>query len=606
MSWYNAESDPHVEVHKTLEAISTSQVERVGRANYWLSAYGENITENYGFSAVTTMDGDEPIPLNIIASVVDAWVPKLAKAKIHIMHLPVVSGSGAAYSAMRTARERGDFLEGVFADTKFRRTALKAAFDAAITGTGCIKCFHNGNRLLLERVWVEELWVDPEDAKYGDPDCVYHRRDISRGALVEMFPDNEDDIMDAPMKGGVRPVTFGADAADMVTVTEAWHRNTSVDDEETNGRHIICLETATLLDEPLDSRRLPISFLSVAPSLRGFFGRGLAERLFPYQYQITELMDLIMENVKAHASPITWVERGAAVDLDTFTDEVGIIGEYTGRAPSRVAAAIVPPEVYSLVADLSRRAFAEVGLSELGSHGEIPRGMSDASGVALRTMTDIESGRHVLAGLEWEDFHLDVGESVLNTAERLAEENPDFYSTYVGQKDGAWFAKKMRWSDVSDGKTEFVLRAFPTAFYPESPPARLAMLSELMSQGFITQEDAIANLELPGTNELLRQRTAGRNMIAKIIEEMVELGKYTKPEPFFPLEQAFVMASDAYALAMADDVSEGRLRLLRDFMSDCKQMLVGKEPPAPPPGLDAGPPMPGAGPTEPPIPGTPA
>ncbi|HAT63937.1 MAG TPA: hypothetical protein DCS66_04950, partial [Flavobacteriaceae bacterium] len=93
---------------------------------------------------------------------------------------------------------------------------------------------------------------------------------------------------------------------------------------------------------------------------------------------------------------------------------------------------------------------------------------------------------------------------------------------------------------------------------------------------------------------------ADSNNLERLIETMMDEGKYFPPEPYQNLENAVRKVQQAYLLYRMQGAPEDRLELLRQFMEDCQNLIEkAAQPEGPPmpmsggPGPEAGmPPMP--------------
>lgn len=577
--WAEPKGTVHDAVHETVNSIRAQQAQRIDDIHFLWQLYGARPENLYGVThLVPDILGDEggytPLPINVVSQVVDGFTAKIAKARPRVLHVPV----GGDYVTQRKAEERTQFVDGCWYDTKFRGDARLVALEATVSGTGLLKAYPEDGRIAHEVVPPEEVWVDHLDARYGSPRSLYQRRYVDRAILSALYPSKMGQIADAS-DGRDHDDRFPgyASQSDQVLVTEAWHLPSSK--QAKDGRHVLAIDTCTLIDEPWTWDRFPFAVLRFAPARGGFWASGIVDDLFGIQNAINDLMEQVLVGLREAKARIL-IERGSKVSPSDFTDDLGAdIIEYTGRPPVVVVPQAVPAEVYEMVWQLVSRAFQQAGLSEMSAQARIPAGMHNASGVALRTMSDIESARHVLAGYAWEDWHLDVADLDLRVAAELAQKK-EFSVLYVGRKYGRHTAKRIMFWEPSEGE-EYVLRAYPTSLLPETPAGKLAMVGELEERGYLSPDESMDLLDLPDLDRSLDRRTAGLRTIFYFLDMMLVDGVYTPPEPYLPLPLALAIGRDTYLQAVQDGIPEERLQLLRDWMDDCARLL---EPPEPPPG----------------------
>jgi len=573
--WTEPRDSVHDAIHETVNAIRTHQGQRIDDLHFLWQLYGAKPENLYGVTHLALEgdgDGAPPLPINVVSQVVDGFVAKIAKARPRVLHVPV----NGDYAARTKAEERTNFVDGCWYETRFRQDARLVALEAAVTGTGILKAYAQDGEIQHEVVPPEELWVDHLDARYGAPRSLYQRRYVDRAILSALYPSKRGQIAEAGDGRDQDDHFYGyASQSDQVLVTEAWHLPSAKGAKD--GRHVLAVDTCTLIDEPWTWDRFPFAVLRFSPARGGFWASGLVDDLYGIQSAISDLTEQILVGLREAKARIL-IERGSKVNPTDFTDDLGAdIIEYTGRPPVVVVPQAVPQEVYNMVWELVSRAFQQVGLSEMTAQALKPAGLD--SGVALRTYSDIETSRHVLAGYAYEEWHLDVADLDLRVAAELAQKG-EYSVLYVGRKYGRHTAIRIKFWEPSEGE-EYVLRAYPTSLLPETPAGKLAMIGELEGRGYLTPDESMDLLDLPDLDRSLDRRTAGLRTVLYFLDLIVTEGTYTPPEPFLPLQLALQLGRDTYLMGIQDGIPEDRLQLLRDWMDDCTRLLT---PPEPPPG----------------------
>jgi hypothetical protein len=154
----------------------------------------------------------------------------------------------------------------------------KAILDALVCRLGAIKFFEDGDtegalarceRLIpLSTVW------DPRTAVAADPREVGHIAPFNRDVLIEMHPEHEDAIRKAPGPSALDKTDFQMQTsgeANQCMVYEGWHLPSGA--EAKDGKHMLCVPNATLVEEEWTTPRFPIAFLR-AGSLRSSASRA--------------------------------------------------------------------------------------------------------------------------------------------------------------------------------------------------------------------------------------------------------------------------------------------------------------------------------------------
>jgi len=585
--WRESKADVHSSVHEAMSALRDQHQARKTHIEECLKYYGVNVNREFvGNDLCIITDaidsipgGGLPLPINVIAMVADAFIAKVCRSQLKVMHVPV--GVGLS-NAKRQAEERTRFTDGIWYETQFREEAIQAAFDATVCSMGQIKVSPVHGKIEHEVVHPEELWWDEQDAKYGKPRTLAQRRAVDRDCLSALYPSKSRDIDEA---GSSTEDDGYQRTSDQVLVTEAWHLPSAPSADD--GRHIICVDTCTLLDEPCDA--FPFAFLRWQPPARGFWQTGLVDDLVGIQIAINDLIIFVLESIGLMSSSKILVNNASGVNDSDFTDEIGKVIRYNGAVPPQymIPNIVVPGEVYQQIELMQQRAFARAGLSQMSAASQTPAGL-DASGRAIRVRSDVDTARHVLAGRAWERFHVSTSELDLQAGARLFEENPDFSTVHVGRKYGSFVAQSVAFKDVAPSDTKFVIRPYPAALLPEDPAGKLATLAEMEDRGYITPEQSIDMLDAPELETTIALKSAGLRVIDMAIDSILNDGAYLAPERYWPLAMCIDRAQARYCLAEQDlDVNDERLALLRAFIDEAFALvkaIQAENAPAPAPG----------------------
>lgn len=577
--WWQSEGETvHELLRGTVEAIKGKQASRVADLEFLRTLYGKRPQETFGGDAITDMEGNAPpLPINVIAEVVDSYVATVVRAQTRVVVVPV----GGDYQLRRKAEDRTKFHDGVAYETKLRRDSRKIGREAAMVGTGVLKGYHEHGRLQHWVVPIEELWVDELDAIDGAPRCIYQRHYVDRWQLAELFPAKRALIEDsvAGLQGDDR--WYGWDPrSDQLLVTEGWHLRSGPNAKD--GRHVLSIDNTCLLDDGWVWDRFPFAVCQFEPPLSGFWSQGIVEKLYGVQDAINDIVEQVMANLRQFGKPRIFVERGSRVNPTDFTDGLDAeIIEYTGRPPTIATAIAVPPDAYNAIELWRQAAYQRIGLPDAGSRGDVPAGLESA--IALRTASDIKTARHALDGYAWEDWRMDVAELDECVARDLAREG-EYSTLYVGRRYGRAEAKRVAWWEPTDGE-EYVLRAYPSGQLPETLAGKLSVLGEMEARGILTQDEVMDLLDVPDVDRAVDSRTAGLRAIEYQLDQILSEQRYTPPEPYLPLQLALVKARDAYNLARVDGIEDGRLDMLRQWIDDVEAMMpapVQAAPPGPP------------------------
>lgn len=503
------------------------------------------------------------VTLNIVQSMVDTVVSKITKNKPK----PTFLTEGGDWSLQRKAQKLSQFVEGQFQSTDFYAKKAISFQDSCIFGTGALKIYKQDGEIKVERVFIDELEVDDNEAIYGEPRQMHQKKYIHRDVLVNMFPEHESVIMMLGQSTSEYGFQSTYDAAtQMVQVVESWHLPSGKNADD--GKHTICIENCTLFEEIWTKDYFPFVFDRWSLRPLGFFGQGLAEQLTGLQLEINKILRTIQVSMHLVSVPKLLVEASADIVSSHLNNKIGGIIKYVGTPPSYAPLGSIPPELFAHLDRLYSRAYEIAGISQLSAQSTKPSGLD--SGKALREFNDIESERFMSVGLRYEQTFLDAAHMMIDLAKELDEELEGGYKVKV---KGSKFLQTIAWKDVDMQEDMYSMQIFPTSALSSTPSGRLADVQELLAAGFIGKEDGMKLLDFPDLRQFYNFNNAGVEDIERAIELIVDKSDYQTPEPYQNLQLGIQKMQQAYLYYRANGAPEEKLELFRRWMEDANSLL---------------------------------
>jgi len=538
--------------------------------------YAQNQTINAPYDRVT---------LNVVQSCCDTVTQKIAKNKPK----PTFLTSGGDWTMQKKAKLLDKYVMGQFDALDLYKKGLRSFQDSSVFGTGAVKLYidWDNKKICADRVFIDEIKVDNQEAMYGDPRNIYQTKFIPREVLVEMYPAYKTAILEAP-----RPTQLTAQHSSLSTcimVLEAWHLRSS--ETATDGKHAICIEGATLYSEQYDKDYFPFPMIRFNQRILGFWGQGLAEQLTGIQIEINKLLRTA-QTLFHLITPAWLIEHGSKIVSAHINNELGRITKYTGVKPDYFAPNPVSVQILEQIESLYRKAYEIAGVSQLAAQSKKPGGLD--SGKALREFNDIEAERFILMGQSYEEFYIACAKQIIDLTKELYAKDKDYAVTVKGKK----FMEQIKWADIDLEDDQYIMQIFPTSFLSQTPAGRLADVQELIQAGFIDKANGMKLLDYPDLQQYMSLANAALEDIENQIEAMVERGEFQSPEPFQNLALGISMMQSAYLRGKNDAVPDDRLDLLRNWIEEANKMLVAATPP-PQPQMPAADPM--AVPSAPPV-----
>ena len=559
--WWSEKSDVHDSVISKFNSIKEDQDYREDYNLKHLRLYGNYYSAGLSSSNYSRMKSAamrHRVTLNVVQSMCDTVTAKIAKNRPRATFLT----SGGDYKMQRKAKLLERFCDGQFYSTGIYNVAPKVFLDACVFGTGAMKIYEHDGKIKVERIFPNELVVDDRESVYGNPRQLFQVKYVDRDVLNNLYPEHRDAIYAAPAP---EDDGRGYDESNQIVCIEAWHLPSG--EGAGDGRHVICIDGATLLDEPYERDYFPFVFIRWTERLLGFYGQGLAEQLTGIQLEINKLLFNIQEQMHL-AKPKVFVEAGSKIAKAHLNNETWGVIEYRGTPPQFFVPRTVSGEIFSHLDRLFNRAYEITGVSQLAAQSRKPAGLE--SGVALREFQDIETERFMITAQQYEKAFLDAARQMIDLAREVAARGDSYEVISHGDKS----IEKIKWKDINLKEDQYVMKIYPTSLLPTTPAAKLQKVIEMRQAGMLSQEESRGLLDYPDIEAVNSMATAARDDVNMLIEQMLEKGEYIPPEPFSNLELSVKLMQSAYLRAKINKVPEERLDLLRRYIEECINLIT--------------------------------
>jgi len=584
-NWWRAKSKAELcqQVIETASFLKEQQQYRYRQAAIHARLYGNMPLATFAGASYNRLGQQNNLPvdrptMNVVQSCVDTLVSRLAQAKPR----PTFLTDGGEYKERNLAKQLNHFIAGELYQTKAASLAELVLRDAAILGSGCIKVYEDDDeRVALDRVVLTELFVDANDAFYGNPRSMYQLKLVDRSMLLEMFPEYKSEVQKAeqayPDNSGESQKTI----SDQVMVVEAWHLPSSKN--ASDGRHVIACSAGILLDEEYKDESFPFVFIHFSPRLVGLWGQGLAEQLTGTQLEINKILVTVSQSISLVGVPRIFVEDGSKVVHAHLNNSIGSIVTYRGTKPEYSVAPSIHPEMYAQLQRLIEYAYQQSGISALAATSQKPAGLN--SGEAIRNYDDLQSDRFATLAKKYDELFVDLSYKIIYKAKEIAERTGKYQTVYPN-KNGA---KEIDLPKAELLENPFVIQCFDTSSLPKQPAGRLEKVVEMMQSGLIDPNEGRRLLDFPDLEQVDKLATAAEERIYKTLDDIIDSSKYEPPDPYTDIALGIKIVTQYYNLYAQCNLEESKLELLRQWHG---QLLALQQAAMPPP-------MPGAVPAAP-------
>lgn len=512
----------------------------------------------------TALDGNaianSRMTMNVLQNVIDTACALIAKNKPKPQFL---TDGSKDYATKVKGKKLTKYVEGVFDKSHMYQIAQRVFQDACIYGTGFLKLLERDGQITAEWVYIEEILVDDLEGMNQDPHQIHQRKYMQRDVLMEMYPEYAQQIGDATQIAG-GAASFST--ADLIPVIESWHLRSGP--KAKDGRHTICIETATLFSEQYDKDYFPILVFRWADQTLGFWGRGICHEIWKLQLEMDTLLRLAQQSMRLVGGPTLAVESGSNISEDHITsNKIAKVVEYTITPPQYLLPPTLQPEIFQHIQFLKSSMYEIPGVSESAATGNKPNEVQ--SGAAIRETSDITSGRFEIIGQRWEQWFLDIAKIVVDMSADLVKDNK---SLSILTKDSKG-AERINFKDALVDMEEYELQLFPVSGLSSTPAGRLDQLMDYAQAGYLTKEQVMDIVNFPDLEDTVSLETAALHLTQEILSNIKENGEYIPPGPYLDLPLAFRMASLEVDRSTLQHVDEDHIQMLRDWANECKGLI---------------------------------
>jgi hypothetical protein len=574
--WYDApEGNCYKEVFEYVSMVESQQFATYNRFLQLEVLYDPNSPAATGTEGTSETPG--LVIENLIASCVDTVTAQVAAVDVR----PRFMTDNAGWSVQRTAKKLERYAEGLGKLIGIHKECGKAFKSAAKKGTGAVKVYVDQfDEVKCEHVRIDDLIVDEAECRNGGKPRQIHRRltNVSRAELKAMFPgdESEEKIDRAQSTGtprlwaGYRPIGH-----DELVVIES-HKLPIGKKGKAGyrpGRHTICIDNFTLLDEEWDKSFFPYACMTWSERENAFYGISLSEGIAGIQRALNKRNLQIDRGLDLGAFPTTYVSMADAnLSIQTI-NRLGSVAVYKGTPPQTVMPPAVSPEVYQHRDQLKSAAYENSGISRMAASAMKPAGLD--SGVAMREYRDQTTQRYAMPEKEYEDLILQCYWLALDCCKDLGEAAPEI------PRKVRFGSKKIAWADVDMGDVKVQIAAASTL--SRTPAGRMQTALEWAQAGVISTDEWRRLTEHPDLDRVLSLYTQGMDTIERDIEAIEEGNYNVQPEPFGNLALMVRMGQMAYLRDRDyddpdDPVPEEVLEALRQYAVIAADMLSPEQP----------------------------
>jgi len=561
--WEATKGQVHKSIDELINHLAIKQTQKSEDNLRNLRLYGNTEVLGLRFGEFQKIKSLNKLTLNVIQSTIDTATARIAKSKPKPMFLT----DDGDFTAMRRAKNLTSYIYGQFYTMDLYETGQDIFRDGAVFGDGFIKFNEEVGKFSCERVFPEEIIVDDDEAMYGKPSQMLQQKYVSKQALRRLYPKNNQMINNSGL-GTASSFMYSKHTPDMIRVVESWYLP---DSEGKGGRHCITVEKGDLLDEKYTRDYYPFEKWSWNKRLLGYWSQGIAEVLTGIQIEINKILKTTQLSLHLGAVPKIFLEEGSKVVKSHLNNQVGGIVTYRGTLPKEGALMSVPPELFMSLDRLYTKAYEMIGLSEMSATGRKAVGLD--SGKAIRTAQDVESERFSVVSQRWENFYMRCSKKIIRMSRDAAKDNPDLKVTALDRNS----IKEIKWTDVDLAEDKYIMKCYPTNLLADTPSGKWADVKDMMEVGFLDKRQASSLLDYPDIEAVTSLDNALMDDLKGLIDDIIDKGIYTPPEPFQDLEWMIPMVQSSYLKYKRTNIDVEKLELFARWIDDA-MIMISPEP----------------------------
>lgn len=603
---------PAARMVNEVRRLRNNQLARREMYRFFLEQYSVSESVQLGLTAFeSSMTFAAPtMPFNAIRRGVNTVFAKCAKNK----PLPMVLANRGDYKIHKRARGLTNFLAGLFNWLKVpNEVAAPVCKSAEVFGTGIAHVYSNPDSEFpeIDVIFPWEFLVPTAEARAGKPKTFYLTRWVDVEILVGMYPECEEDIRAAVGRDTDDTWADAADTHNLILVYYGWRVATS---KKKKGKWLIAVSGGKELDSGEYEREYPpFAVLRYNRPIIGYYGEGLAAEMTGFQYELNFTTETLRMSHRTAPTGVWLVDDNCGVPDAHYSNDIGyVLKKRPGAQVQYFNPTPAPPQTYEWHNMVAEGALKWTGISTMSANAEKPPGIN--SGVALNTLDDIEADNFAVFQSDYEQFHIDLSNLLIDEMKEIAKRNPNTAILVQDKRS----AIEVAWNDVDMARDAILMQTFPVALLGRTPAARREMVAGLFKDGIIDRALYLKLLDAPDIDAEVDLDAATRTLLDEQIEHILDAedteaeGAYVHPYPYTDLVYGLRRATQQLCLGTLQKRPDENLSLLRQYIEEMTVMLkrqhaeeaemqpqqpgAGAPPGGMPPGMPPGP-APGMGPT---------
>lgn len=455
----------------------------------YLTEWNEGLW-NYRFYNLQDSDLAQSPKINVIKSVIDTLVSKLANQKVR----PYLNPVNGLFSTRKIAKQAQQYFDIVYDKEHVQEKVSKAYRNACIFGIGYL--FYNPFTKTIDVPGTWQVGICNTEKGYGKPTKL----------LIE---DRNFPITQLGNYGIKEKYT-------------SEYVNFKLFFDTIEHKMYILINDKKVKEEKYEADCIPVVEVYNTTPIFGTRTVSIVDELDGIQTNIDLINQKISTAAQLTPGNVTYVQAGSNLNASDISNRTGMaytvkMGPGQNQLPVvNVTPAPFDPMWQSLLDSYVKQAYEIVGVSQLSAQSQKPAGLD--SGVALQTLSDIESDRFMVQLQGYTNAFVDL-------ANLIIEVNEDG-SILPKSVDTAEYS----WKDIRKQKDLFKVQFSAMSILSKDPQTKLQQIMQLTQIGLITTDKLATYLDSPDLEDVYRGASAIKDAIDATISNAIEKDEYEIPD----------------------------------------------------------------------------
>lgn len=454
----------------------------------YLTEYDDSIW-NYRFYNIQDSDLAQSPKINVVKSVIDALVSKLANQKVRPYFNPV----NGLFSTRKIVKQAQQYFDIIYDKEHVQDKISKGYRNACIFGIGYI--FFNPFTKTIEVPGTWQVAVCNTEKGYGEPTKL----------LVE--------YKNMPVTQLDRYGIKGKYTSEYV--------NFKLFFDVLEHKMLAYVNDAKALDKSYKADVVPVIAIYHTRPVFGTKTVSVVDELDGIQTNIDLINQKISTAAQLTPGNVTYVQAGSSLTKEDISNRTGMaytvkMGPGMNQLPVvNVTPAPFDPSWQALLDSYVKQAYEIIGISQLSAQSQKPSGLD--SGAALSTMEDIESDRFQTQVDNYVHAFVDLANLIMEINEG------DILPKSVDTADYSW-------EDIRKQKDLFKIQFSAASALSKDPATKIQQIMQLTQIGLITTDKVALYLDSPDLEEAYRGASAVQDAIDATISNAIENDNYEIPD----------------------------------------------------------------------------